>query len=195
MKTDIILAGVGGQGILSIASCIGVAAMNENLYVKQSELHGMSQRGGAVQSHFRLSDKPIFSDQIPLGQADIILAVEPMEALRYLPWLSENGMLVTDSAPFINIPNYPDTETILSEIKKLKKHVLVDANGLATSIKSPKSANIVMLGAASKYLQVSFNSLENAVCEIFKNKGTVIVETNIEALKLGRDFAEKYLCN
>ena len=194
MKTDIILAGVGGQGILSIASCIGVAAMNENLFVKQSELHGMSQRGGAVQSHFRLSDKPIYSDQIPLGQADIILSVEPMEALRYLPWISPDGMLVTDSTPYINIPNYPEPETVISEIKKLKKHVLIDANSLAASIKSPKSANIVMLGAASKYLQVSYNSLENALEEIFKTKGAAVIDVNKQALKLGRDYAEKYIC-
>ncbi|MBO7596903.1 MAG: indolepyruvate oxidoreductase subunit beta [Bacteroidales bacterium] len=193
MKTDIILAGVGGQGILSIASCIGVAAMNENLYVKQSELHGMSQRGGAVQSHFRLSDKPVYSDQIPLGEADIILSVEPMEALRYLPWLSAEGMVVTDSTPFINIPNYPEPETITAEIKKLKKHVLIDANSLATEIKSPKSANIVMLGAASKYLQVSFKSLENALEEIFKSKGAAVVDVNKQALNLGREYAEKYI--
>ena len=193
MKTDIILAGVGGQGILSIASCIGVAAMYENLYVKQSELHGMSQRGGAVQSHFRLSDKPVYSDQIPLGQADIILSVEPMEALRYLPWLSPEGMVVTDSTPFINIPNYPEPEKITAEIKKLKKHVLVDANSLAAQIKSPKSANIVMLGAASKYLQVSFKSLENALEEIFKTKGTAVIDVNKQALNLGKEYAEKYI--
>lgn len=193
MKTDIILAGVGGQGILSIASCIGVAAMYENLYVKQSELHGMSQRGGAVQSHFRLSDKPVYSDQIPLGQADIILSVEPMEALRYLPWLSPEGMVVTDSTPFINIPNYPEPEKITAEIKKLKKHVLVDANSLAAQIKSPKSANIVMLGAASKYLQVSFKSLENALEEIFKTKGAAVIDVNKQALNLGKEYAEKYI--
>ena len=193
MKTDIILAGVGGQGILAIASCIGVAAMYENLYVKQSELHGMSQRGGAVQSHFRLSDKPVYSDQIPLGQADIILSVEPMEALRYLPWLSPEGMVVTDSTPFINIPNYPEPEKITAEIKKLKKHVLVDANSLAAQIKSPKSANIVMLGAASKYLQVSFKSLENALEEIFKTKGAAVIDVNKQALNLGKEYAEKYI--
>lgn len=193
MKTDIILAGVGGQGILSIASCIGVAAMYENLYVKQSELHGMSQRGGAVQSHFRLSDKPVYSDQIPLGQADIILSVEPMEALRYLPWLSPEGMVVTDSTPFINIPNYPEPEKVTAEIKKLKKHVLVDANSLAAQIKSPKSANIVMLGAASKYLQVSFKSLENALEEIFKTKGAAVIDVNKQALNLGKEYAEKYI--
>ena len=193
MKTDIILAGVGGQGILSIASCIGVAAMYENLYVKQSELHGMSQRGGAVQSHFRLSDKPVYSDQIPLGQADIILSVEPMEALRYLPWLNKDGMVVTDSTPFINIPNYPEPENVTAEIKKLKKHVLVDANSLAAQIKSPKSANIVMLGAASKYLQVSFKSLENALEEIFKTKGAAVIDVNKQALNLGKEYAEKYI--
>ena len=137
MKTDIILAGVGGQGILSIASCIGVAAMHENLYVKQSELHGMSQRGGAVQSHFRLSDKPIYSDQIPLGQADIILSVEPMEALRYLPWLSKDGMVVTDSTPFINIPSRRRSRNIRCSALRILTRLLVNSsNPVRTSVLS-----------------------------------------------------------
>src|SRR6056297_2855091 len=116
MKNDIILSGVGGQGILSIAAVIGFAAVENNMYIKQAEVHGMSQRGGDVQSHFRLSDKPVASDLIPFGQADLILSVEPMESLRYLPWLSEQGWLVTNSKPFVNIPEYPDTEKLMNEI-------------------------------------------------------------------------------
>lgn len=192
MKTDIILAGVGGQGILSIATCIGLAAMNENLYLKQSELHGMSQRGGAVQSHFRLSDKPIASDQIPLGKADIIISVEPMEALRYLPWLSKDATVVTDSKPFVNIPDYPDFNQVENEIKKLKNHILINATQLAQDIKSPKSANIVMLGAASPYLQLKFQSLQDAVKELFKAKGDAVVEANLIALETGRQASQNY---
>ena len=103
MKCDIVLAGVGGQGILSIATVLGYAALENNLYLKQAETHGMSQRGGAVQSYLRLSDKPIFSDLIPLGKADLILSVEPMESLRYLPYLSPEGYIVTNTVPYTNI--------------------------------------------------------------------------------------------
>ncbi len=192
MKTDIILAGVGGQGILSIATCIGLAAMNENLYLKQSELHGMSQRGGAVQSHFRLSDKPIASDQIPLGKADIIISVEPMEALRYLPWLSKDATVVADNQPYINIPDYPDINEVTNEIKKLKNHILINAGELAQSIKSPKSANIVMLGAASPFLHLKLESLQDAVRELFKTKGDAVVEANLQALNIGRKASSNY---
>ena len=99
MKKDIILAGVGGQGILSIATVIGQAALAEGWYLKQAEVHGMSQRGGEVQSHLRISTEPIWSDLIPQGKADIILSLEPLEALRYVPWLAPEGCVVTSSVP------------------------------------------------------------------------------------------------
>jgi len=191
MKTDIILAGVGGQGILSIATCIGLAALKENLYLKQSEVHGMSQRGGAVESHFRLSDKEIFSDLIPMGKADIILAVEPMESLRYLPWLSKDGIIVSNSTPFINIPNYPDTNEIISNVKNYK-HILIDADSIAKQVKSPRSTNIVMLGAASKFLNLKQESLEDAISQIFLAKGQEIIDQNIQAFRLGAQFANEY---
>ena len=152
----------------------------------------MSQRGGAVQSHFRLSDKPIASDQIPLGKADIIISVEPMEALRYLPWLSKDATVVTDSKPFVNIPDYPDFNQVENEIKKLKNHILINATQLAQDIKSPKSANIVMLGAASPYLQLKFQSLQDAVKELFKAKGDAVVEANLIALETGRQASQNY---
>ncbi|HKL66836.1 MAG TPA: indolepyruvate oxidoreductase subunit beta, partial [Bacteroidales bacterium] len=146
MKNDIILSGVGGQGILSIAAVIGYAAVENNLYLKQAEVHGMSQRGGDVQSHFRLSDHPVASDLIPYGEADLILSVEPMESLRYLPWLSTEGWLVTNSNPFVNIPDYPDTDKLMTEIKKVKNNLIVDADSIAREAGSGKAANIVMLG-------------------------------------------------
>src|SRR4030042_5605627 len=114
MKQDIILAGVGGQGILSIAFVIAGAALEDGLEVKQAEVHGMSQRGGAVQSHLRLSQERIFSDLIPKGEADLILSVEPLEALRYVDYLRPEGMVVSSRPPFVNIPDYPDLGTILS---------------------------------------------------------------------------------
>lgn len=189
MKNDIILSGVGGQGILSIAAAIGLAAVENNLFLKQSELHGMSQRGGDVQSHFRLSDKPVMSDIIPLGKADIIISVEPMESLRYLPWLSKTGWVVTNSSPYMNIPDYPSIEDILSEIKKIRNHIIVDAETLAKESGSVKAVNMVILGAASPYISMPFTSLENAVKSLFGGKGTEIVEMNLKALNAGRSYS------
>jgi len=187
MKNDIILSGVGGQGILSIAAVIGYAAVENNLYLKQAEVHGMSQRGGDVQSHFRLSDEPVASDLIPYGEADLILSVEPMEALRYLPWLSENGWLVTNSNPYVNIPDYPDSQDLLNEIRKVKNNLIVDADTIARKTGSIKAANIVMLGAASHFINLPWKSLENAVRKLFGRKGEDITELNLEALAAGRD--------
>ena len=132
MKLDIILAGVGGQGILSIATVIGYAAVESGLSLKQAEVHGMSQRGGDVQSHLRISDKTIYSDLVPEGAADIILSVEPMESLRYIPYLSPEGWLVTNTTPYKNIANYPDLDAVLKEVDKVPQHVAIDADGTAS---------------------------------------------------------------
>jgi indolepyruvate ferredoxin oxidoreductase beta subunit len=190
MKIDIILAGVGGQGILSIAATIGYAAIEAGLYLKQAETHGMSQRGGDVQSNLRISDKEIASDLIPLGKADMIISVEPMESLRYLPLLSSTGWIITNTKPFINIPNYPEETKLIAEIKKQPRHIALDADKIATDLGSPKSANMVILGAASPFIDMPFEKLENAIKSIFKNKGEDIIKTNLEALNAGRKFAE-----
>ncbi|MFO7668944.1 MAG: indolepyruvate oxidoreductase subunit beta [Bacteroidales bacterium] len=187
MKRDIILAGVGGQGILSIAAVIGVAAVESGLYLKQSEVHGMSQRGGDVQSHLRISDQPISSDLIPQGKCDMILSVEPMEGLRYLPFLAPEGWLVTSSKPFLNIEGYPEVEVLLKEIQKVKNHRIVDASFIAGELGSQKVSNIVMLGAASDQLGISPESLEEAIGVLFGRKGKEMVNLNISALEAGRN--------
>jgi indolepyruvate ferredoxin oxidoreductase beta subunit len=189
MKNDIILSGVGGQGILSIAAAIGLAAVENKLFLKQSEVHGMSQRGGDVQSHFRLSDKPVASDLIPHGKADLIISVEPMESLRYLPWLSKNGWLITSSVPFINIVDYPPVEEVIEEIRKIKNSIIINADSIARDAGSVRAGNIVVLGAASKFISVPFASLENAVRVLFNRKGEDIVEINLKALRAGREYA------
>lgn len=191
MKSDIILAGVGGQGILSIATVIGVAALADNLYLKQAETHGMSQRGGAVYSHMRISDQPIFSDLIPGGSADLILSVEPMESLRYLPYLSETGYLVTNITPFVNIPNYPEHEAILDEIRKHPRNIVIDADAIAREVGSTRASNMVMLGAASPFIDIDFSKLENGIRTIFERKGEEVVNMNLDALRRGRKFAEE----
>ena len=188
MKKDVILAGVGGQGILTISAIIGLAAVNAGLYVKQNEIHGMSQRGGDVHSNLRLSDQEIASDLIPAGKADIIISVEPMECLRYLPMLSSEGWLITSTDPFINIPNYPPIEDILSEISKVRHHIMLDADKIAKEIGYIKAANMVILGAASPFLDMVYASLEDAIREFFNYKGSDVIDINLQALKTGRDF-------
>lgn len=184
---DIILAGVGGQGILSIAASIGLAAIKSNLNLKQAEVHGMSQRGGAVQSHLRLSDQEIASDLIPLNSADLILSVEPMESLRYLPFLSQSGWIVTNLAPFINIENYPAIEKIISEIEKLPNHVLLNANKIAEESGSSRASNMVMLGAAAPFINIPLTHFESGIHELFAKKGSPVIDINLKAFHAGRD--------
>jgi indolepyruvate ferredoxin oxidoreductase, beta subunit len=193
MKRDIILAGVGGQGIISIAAIIGTAALEQGLFLKQSEVHGMSQRGGDVQSNLRISDKEIASDLIPYGKADMIISVEPLEALRYLPYLSPDGWVITSTKPFINIPEYPAIEKVLDEIRRLPHNIALDADEIAKEVGSAKAANIVILGAASPFLEMEFEKLEQAIRFIFRNKGEDVINKNLQALIAGKHFTEKQL--
>lgn len=188
MKKDIILAGVGGQGILTIAAVIGTIAVKSGLYLKQAEVHGMSQRGGDVHSNLRLSDQEILSDLIPRGGADLIISIEPMEGLRYLPMLAKDGWLITNTKPHINIPDYPDMDDLLAEIRKVKNHVLIDADEIAKEMGATRAANMVILGAAAEYLGFSYEALEDAIKSIFGNKGQKTVETNLKALKAGKEL-------
>ena len=187
MKTDIILCGVGGQGILSIATIIGEAAMKENLYIKQAEVHGMSQRGGDVQSNLRISSEPIASDLIPRGQADVIISMEPMEALRYLPFLNKEGWIITSATPFVNIPNYPDMETIKADLDKVANVIAIDIEQLAKDNGVPRSANVILLGAAQKALGIDYEKIEDAIRRVFSRKGEMVVDANIKALAIGKE--------
>jgi indolepyruvate ferredoxin oxidoreductase, beta subunit len=191
MKKDIILAGVGGQGILSIAASIGLAAIDMGLHLKQAEVHGMSQRGGDVQSHLRISDKDIASDLIPFGKADLIISVEPMESLRYLPMLSPEGWVITNTKPFINISNYPEKNELLKEIESLPRKIALDADKIARETGSAKSANMVILGASSPFLEIPYEYLEKAIEKLFGRKGESVIKANKEALKAGLDFTKK----
>jgi len=192
MKRDIILAGVGGQGILSIATTIGIAALNTGLNLKQAEVHGMSQRGGDVSSNLRIADYEIASDLIPYGQADIIISVEPMESLRYLPLLSKDGWIITNTKPFVNIPNYPNMEDLMAEIEQFDHHIALNADEIAKNLGSSKSANMVILGAASPFLGIEYTELQDAIRKIFTRKGEEVVTVNLNALQAGRDFTESH---
>lgn len=191
MKKDIILSGVGGQGILSIATVIGQAALKSGLYMKQAEVHGMSQRGGDVQSNLRISDQPIASDLIPTGKCDIILSLEPMEALRYLPYLSPEGWLITNETPFVNIPNYPTEESLRAELNKLPHKITLNVNEVAKQTGSLRVANIVLLGATIPFLGIDYEIMQDSVREIFQRKGEDIVALNLKALAAGKEIAEK----
>jgi len=186
MKTDIILCGVGGQGILSIATVIGEAATAAGLNLKQAEVHGMSQRGGDVQSDLRLSTEPIHSDLIPKGHADLIISMEPMEALRYIPFLDADGGIVTSSKPFVNIPDYPAPEAVAAELESLPHVHKYDIEALAREAGNPKGANMVLLGMAAHYLGIlGVDQLRAAIGRIFAAKGDAIVEANCKCFDLG----------
>ena len=193
MKTDIVLAGVGGQGILSIATILGAAALRENLYLKQAEVHGMSQRGGDVQSNLRLSSDPITSDLIPLGGADLIVSLEPMEALRYTEYLNPNGWIVTNTAPFINIGNYPDQDELMKELNKHSNVVAFDMDALAKEVASPRTSNMVLLGAAARFIDLEKEKIEEGIRTVFGAKGDNIVEMNIVAFRAGYDHTAQSL--
>ena len=186
MKKDIILAGVGGQGILSIATVIGEAALNEGLYLKQAEVHGMSQSGGDVQSNLRLSSEPIHSDLIPQGGADLSISLEPMEALRYVQYLAPDGWIVTSKNPFVNIPNYPAMEEVMAHLEGHKNHVILDVEGLAKDAGAPQqAANMVLLGAAIPMLGIDHDKIVAGVKRIFARKGEDVVSKNIAAIEAG----------
>ena len=192
MKLDIMLAGVGGQGTLSIATVIGVAAVDAGIALKQAEAHGMSQRGGDVQSHLRLSTEEIHSDLITMGHADMVLALEPMESLRYVPYLSPDGIIVTSSVPFINIPDYPDVKEIERELSGFPRVIKADIESAAAAAGIVRSPNMVLLGMAAPYLKIlSPESVRRAISLFFARKGDSVVEANLRAFDIGLEMVRK----
>jgi indolepyruvate ferredoxin oxidoreductase beta subunit len=187
MKTDIILAGVGGQGVLSIAAIIAQGAVKEGLAVRQSEVHGMAQRGGAVLAHLRISNEAIPSDLVPQGGADLIISMEPLESLRYAAWLSPKGALVTAAEPLINIPNYPEIAEIIKTVLSFPVSRVINAAALAKEAGSQRSVNMVMVGAASPFLPLKAETLEETIDSMFASKDAAIIESNRKAFNLGRE--------
>lgn len=186
MKTDVVLAGVGGQGVLTVAAILAEAARREGLEVKQSEVHGMSQRGGAVFAGVRIADGPIESDLIPRGSADLLLGLEPLEALRHVEYLAPGGRLVTAAEPMANIPDYPDLDEIHRMVRQVPGAVLVEAGALAKKAGSPRSANVVMVGAATAFLPVGFETVASCIAAGFSHQGHKVVEVNARAFEAGR---------
>lgn len=188
MKTDIILSGVGGQGILTIAAIVGRAAVEAGINVKQSEVHGMAQRGGAVVAHLRLSDERIYSDLIPTGGADVVLGVEPMEALRHASHLAPGGVLLANTVPVRNI-EYPEVEDILGQLRAFPRNVVIDADAMAREVGNGRAMNMVMLGALAVFLPFPEGVFEALIREAFGRKGEKVVDVNLKALAAGRAVA------
>jgi indolepyruvate ferredoxin oxidoreductase beta subunit len=186
MKYDAILAGVGGQGVLSIAAIIAQAAVNSGFRVRQSEVHGMAQRGGAVLAHLRIADREIPSDLVPQGGADLIISMEPLESLRYAVWLSPEGALVTAAEPLINIGDYPEPGAVLAMVRTFPLYRIVEAGALAREAGLPRAVNMVMVGAASPFLPLEVETLENTIAALFAPKGAAVSEANRRAFRLGR---------
>lgn len=186
MEKNIILAGVGGQGILSIAFVIDHAALDAGFQFKQAEVHGMAQRGGAVQSHLRYGDSEIFSDIIPTGRADMVLSVEPLEVLRYWHYLKPDGWIVTSVTPYVNIPDYPETDTLLGDLAAFDRIIMVDTAHLARAAGNLRAQNMVAVGAASPLLDFKEDRLLAFVELLFERKGEKIVAVNRRAFSYGR---------
>ncbi len=188
MKFDIILAGVGGQGVLSLSAIIATAALDEKLHVKQSEVHGMAQRGGAVTAHLRLSSSAIDSDIIPLGAASMILSLEPLESLRYLEYLSPSGTVVTATEP-VHMAGYPADADVLQAIRSLPRAILVDATAVAKKAGLAQATNVVMAGAASRLLPIAPETIERGIRARFARKGQTVIDQNLAAFRAGQEVA------
>jgi indolepyruvate ferredoxin oxidoreductase, beta subunit len=185
MNFDLVLAGVGGQGVLSIAWVLDHAGHRAGWHLKQSEVHGMAQRGGAVSAFVRMSSQPVASDLIAAGTASLIVAVEPLEALRYTGLLRPDGAVVTDITPMVNIDNYPEFGALCQVLFAVPNLVAVDATRLAQAAGAVKAQNTVVLGAAAPLLPLSAEDIEVQLHALFAPKGDRIVQANLRAFRVG----------
>lgn len=185
MRFDLVLCGVGGQGVLSTAFVLDHAAQDSGLFFKQPEVHGMAQRGGAVSAQVRLADAPVSSDLISEGGASAIISVEPMESLRYLKLLRPDGWVVTDVTPFKNIADYPDPVKLFEVLFRLPHLLAVDATRLATKAGAMKAQNMVVLGASATHLPFEVPVLERHIAALFEPRGERLVAANLKAFHIG----------
>ncbi len=188
MKINLVISGVGGQGVVTIARLLAAAGLRDGLHVIQGELHGMSQRGGAVHAQLRFDNEVIESPQVPIGRADILLGVEPVEALRNIGWLHPKGRVITAIRPIENVPNYPPIEDILENIRALPNSLLVDAHTIASDAGSARSENFVMAGAAAAFLPIDPETMRACILEKSKHWAEKDRAAAIKALDAGLEI-------
>jgi len=193
METNLILAGVGGQGILSISYVLDLAALKQGQFLLQAELHGMSQRGGSVQAHVRISDHPLHSALVPKGRGTLVLALDPLECLRYIDYLAPEGLIVSNADPYINILEYPDLERLLDELKSLPHCLVIHAQQLARQAGSGRAQNMVLLGAASPFLGLEPEVIAASIGEAFAQKGEKMQKINLAAFRAGQAIGQTYV--
>lgn len=182
----LVVAGVGGQGALTIAQIILGAAWMDGYHVLQSEVHGMSQRGGEVSAHIIFSKDPVMSPTIEEGDADLLLGLEPLETLRHLTYLKKEANIITSITTIENMENYPTSKKILNLLKSIDGVIMIDSDLIAEEIHFSHGGNITLLGYASNYLPVNGEVWDKAIKERFKNKGNKIVDKNLLAFKTGK---------
>lgn len=187
---NVLIVGVGGQGIILASDVLGQVAARHGYDVKKNEIHGMAQRGGSVSSHVRFG-KSVSSPIIKLGEADILLSFEQIETLRYFPFLSENGKVIVNDlkilppAVFTGKQDYP--ADVIGKIKTKVPDVLVmNADDVAAKLGNPRVANVIFLGALSKYLDIPAETYELVLKESLKPK---LVDINLKAFQEGRAIA------
>lgn len=189
MKANILIVGVGGQGTLLASRVLGALAEINGDDCKLSEVHGMSQRGGSVVTHVKIDEK-VASPIIGIRDADVVLAFEKLEALRYVNYLKEDATVVVNTQEILPMPvitgarKYPEgIVEALSE--RAGKVVAVDAYAVAESIGNPKGVNVVMLGALAKSLGVPFSQIDTALKQTIKPK---LYDINRIALEKGYEI-------
>lgn len=195
MKTsdcDIVIVGVGGQGVVLISDVLGRAAVKAGIPVRGAETHGMAQRGGSVINHTRLGCR--FSPMVSSGSADVLLALEPGEALRFGHYLSRDGVAIINTEPVLPVSvtmgksAYPGLEDLVTPLRKICKEVkTLDATTLARKAGTSQAMNVVMLGALSKYTPIWEELLLEALCGVVPKK---YLEANKQAFQIGKAEVE-----
>jgi len=185
-KCDVLIAGVGGQGILLCSNILGTACIIENVPVKGAEVHGMAQRGGSVEAHVRIGC--IYGPMIPRGSADILIAAEPLEGARFSYWLKKGGIAVVNTAQIPPVGQTYNTEDMSKIIKERAGNMMAhDFTKEAIKLGSIQTLNVLMLGAALKFMPLKKESVAEAVKDTVKKN---FVELNTAALNLGMSITK-----
>ena len=187
----IVLSGVGGQGVLSLAQIVLEALRRSGFHALQSEIHGMSQRGGSVHAQVCFSEVPLTSPIIDEGCAELLIALEPLEALRYVAMLRMDGHLVVSEEPQVNMEGYPPLDDVYAALKAVRGAHLLDTEDLARRLNHRQAGGMALLGMASRHLPVPEATWHAVITERFEAKGARIIEKNLEAFEAGRGLVQE----